>query len=619
MFSVLIFLVSFVFAAPYAQSEEIRLEELLVQERPEGPLRQASISVLTARDLKKKNAQTVAEALRGTLGVDVASSGGFGQPTSVFIRGSKSEHTLVLIDGVEANDPTTTTRFFDFSSLTVENIDRIEVYRGAQGAYFGPDAIGGVINIITKKGAGPLAGSANVAAGSYDLKKIGGALGGSDGHFSYSASASHLRALGFSAANAGDGDESDGVVRTAVSSRLDWDFADDTSVTTTLRFIDAATKLDASGGPSGDDPNYDSTSRQILSSVRAQTKFFGNLTSSVGAFYNSTNRQYDNSPNPGSSTDYHETFHSDAVKIETRQNLEVSQASRIEYAIQYRQEEGRSDQTYNAVASRQPSHRQSIFGESLQYHLSLPRLTVEAGLRHDQVSVNGDSILTPSVSASYEILPDATMARFNYGAGFKNPSLFQLYSNFGSTDLQSEKAETWDAAIEQKLTDGARVSVTYFSNRFTNLIDFNTTTSKYANIAKASSSGVELQVALSPVEPLILRLTGKSLSTRDESTGLELLRRPRWSYEVTAEWNKTDWGADLCYRYAGDRDDLDPITFGRIRLPGYEVLGAGAHYAFSKIWDISLRFENIMNRNYEDIAGYRTAGRSFLAGLRASF
>src|SRR5262249_38158702 len=155
----------------------------------------------TEEQFEQKQATTAADALRGTPGLNVVRSGGQNQITSVFIRGANSDHTLVLIDGVEANDPSSPARAFDFSHLTLDDVERIEVLRGPQSTLYGSNAIGGVVNIITKRGEGPPSGYLLGEYGTYNTFRQAGGVSGGTKLVNYSFSFSHITSDGFSAAD----------------------------------------------------------------------------------------------------------------------------------------------------------------------------------------------------------------------------------------------------------------------------------------------------------------------------------------------------------------------------------------------------------------------------------
>ncbi len=604
-----------------AVAEPTKIEPVVIRPTRLGALSmEASTTVLTKEELREKNSATIAEVLKDVLGVDVATTGGAGQPASVFIRGAKSEHTLVLIDGIEASDPTTTTRFFDFSSLTVENIERIEIYRGARSARFGADAIGGVINIITAKGGAESESGVSYEGGSFSTHRLSSNFSGSSGKFNYSVGASRLTTDGFSSADTGQAAESDRLQRSSVSTRFGWDFSQETFADLTFRFIDATTALDASGGPTGDDPNYESSSQQLLMGFTlASASLAQDLKSTLGFYLNSAKRQYDNFPDSTRATDYHETFHSDSIKLENLNRYALGENANFDFSLQYRQEAGESAQLLDAVSTTLGRQQQSIFGQGVGFDVKFDRVTFEVGVRHDAVSATSESVVSHSLSAEYLFDDSNTAVQINYGTGFKNPSLFQLYSSFGSTALQSEQATTLDVSVERKLGQIGLVSLTWFQTKFENLIDFDIANSRYANIANAKSFGVELNSNFALSDTVTGIVGFKSLQTRDESTGLELLRRPAGVYLAGLEWRLSNFTAALRFRHSGEREDIDPLSFARTRLPSYHVWAASLRYEISKVLEANFRIENLADLAYQEVAGYSTSRRAYYAGLSAGF
>lgn len=595
-----------------AAAELVQVDEILVSSREDRPVvSNGRLTVLQGSKLNSKTSQTMADVLREVTGLDISQNGGSGQPSSVFIRGAKSEHTLVLIDGIEATDSTTTTRFFDFSSLSVENIERIEIHRGASSVRFGADAIGGVINIITRKGSGPDKREISGELGTYQTRRLSAANWGAKSNFNYSASISLFSTEGFSAAEAGETAESDKVNRTTASLRFGWRLETVDDLSFTFRVNETDTKLDAGGGVAGDDPNYDSQARQFLGGVTYTTsRLIPSVTSVFAAAINSTNRRYLNLPDAIRSDDYRETFQSENYKFETRQTHQVNAISNFEALLQYRLENGKSDQSFNAVSSRLGREEQSVLGTGLIYDVDLSGLNVTTGVRYDRVSTSTETILSSSISAMYEVDSTKTSFQTGYGSGFKNPSLFQLYSNFGSRDLRSERAETVDVSVEQKVGSASSVRLSYFHNRYSNLIDFDLAASKYSNILNAKSEGIELELASFLTERLEVKLAGKGLRARDDSTGLDLLRRPARSYVATITWLGRQWQSSLTSRLVGERDDLDPVSFQRIRLPRYATVDATLQWVSKSDLRVSLRLENIGDAIYQDVAGYRSPRRA---------
>ncbi|MEK6554802.1 MAG: TonB-dependent receptor plug domain-containing protein, partial [Bdellovibrionota bacterium] len=217
-----------------------------------------SAVVLDEVAIKLKRPSSVADILRDIPGIEVVRQGSIGQTTTVFIRGSKSESTLVLIDGAVANDIMAPSSGYDFSNLSPNSIARIEVYRGPQSVRFGAGALGGVINIVTKEGSGPLGLDYLVEGGTYETYRVALGLNGSSRDFNYSLGTEGFKSTGFSAAGSSSSLEKDAASVASVSSKLGYKFNSTTKVEATLRYADAEVDLDRGGDASSDDPNYDS-------------------------------------------------------------------------------------------------------------------------------------------------------------------------------------------------------------------------------------------------------------------------------------------------------------------------------------------------------------------------
>ena len=240
-------------------------------ETPETEIGSA-ITVVTAKDIADKNINNVADALRTVPGLDVVRAGAVGQQTSVFMRGANSNHTLVLVDGVEMNDPSSPTGAFDFAFLQTDNIERIEVVRGAASAAFGSDAIGGVINIITKKGTGKTKLTAVAEGGSYGTWKTGGNISGGTDRVNYSFDASRLETAGFSSADKNLGNVlPNGYRNTNLSGRGGFKVNEALDLGVTLRYGEGKSFLDNGGGKGADDPNSYGTFNELF------TRGFGHL------------------------------------------------------------------------------------------------------------------------------------------------------------------------------------------------------------------------------------------------------------------------------------------------------------------------------------------------------
>ena len=221
----------------------------------------------------------------------------------------------------------------------------------------------------------------------------------------------------------------------------------------------------------------------------------------------------------------------------------------------------------------------------------------------------------------YDIAATGTRLRGSYGTGFKAPSLFQLYSAYGSTDLNPEKSQGWDAGAEQDLMDGTlTVGASYFENRFDDMIDYDFVTSKYGNVSKAEARGVETFVTAKPVKDLSVRASYTYTDTQDKTTHAELLRRPRnkaaldTTYAFTRKFRGT-----FGLIYVGERQDEDFSAFKNITLAGYTLVNLYASYDVYQNVTLFARVENLFDEHYEEVLGYGTPGRAGYGGVKVTF
>jgi len=248
------------------QKTDLQHEIVVTASRIETPTKEiaTSVTVITKQELEQTKKTFAIEALQEVLGLTILQSGAVGSSASVMLRGANSEHTLVMIDGVEVNDPITPSRTYDFSHIRVEGIERIEILRGPQSTLYGSDAMAGVINIITQKGQGKPRFQLSSLGGSYGTFSGTAGLTGSIEKLHYSFWASSLTSQGFSAANAAleGNSEADGYKNLSLSFRTGYKASDNIDLDISARFIDTHSDIDNYGSAFGDDPNniqkYDS-------------------------------------------------------------------------------------------------------------------------------------------------------------------------------------------------------------------------------------------------------------------------------------------------------------------------------------------------------------------------
>jgi vitamin B12 transporter len=590
----------------------------------------SSVTVITAEEIQRMQARTVVEVLKLIPGVQIVQNGGLGQTASVFIRGAKSEHTLLMIDGVEMNDVISPTRIYDFAHLTTDNVERIEILRGSQSILYGSDAIGGVINVITCEGTGKTAGSASLEGGAYGTYRGTARVGGGEENISYSAALSHVQNDGFSAADEeleGNSEE-DGYENTSASAHLGIKPTEKTGLDFYLRYLDAGADVDSGGGAFNDDPNSLSDTQQL--SVRGEGKALlleNRLELYAGVSYSSTEREAVNetdADHPFSSVD--SEYSGDLVQVSARSTFHASDALTLTAGVETEEETGSSIYRstsmfgpYEDVFEEQSVTTNSIFGLAT---LDRGDFNASAGLRYDDHDLFGEQT-TWRVTGAWYLPGSGTILRASAGTGFKAPSLFQLYSDFGSELLHPEESTSWDVGVEQTFADGdVRLGATWFYSEFENMIDFSSFTFRYENIAEAESKGLELFAFAAVNEMVEVHANYTWTDAMDTVNDEKLLRRAE--HQVNGRVNiaiTPRAQLNLNGLYVGPRDDMTFVGFlsQRVELEEFFLVNLAASYEITEQFTLFGRLDNLFDEDYQWVYGYATAGLSGYAGLRIGF
>jgi vitamin B12 transporter len=595
----------------------------------------SAITVVHGADIAASSPVSLVDALRSVPGLDISETGGPAGTASVRLRGANANQTLVMIDGVRVNDPAAASGDYDFSMVPVGTIERIEVLRGPQSALYGSDAVGGVINIITRKGKGPARLDLQTEAGSYGTVSTSGSLTGSQGPWSYAASGTGQRSDGFSrygyripAIEARYPNlESDGFDRWAGSARLGYDAGDGRRFEVGAIGSRTRADYDAASGTFPDTPS-EATRKFGQAWARAAVDT-GAVTHSLNVFANRSERAFDET-----------TYKTNMLPRNTTRTLTDYVGDR--YGGEYQADIGmgilgslivgaRGEQETADVSSERllptPLPRtSSVAGEQTTRSLfslwRLPigeRMTVTLGGRVDDVA-DVDRFETWRTTIAYTIPETGTKLRASAGTGGKAPTLYQLYApTYGNTSLKSEESFGWDAGVDQRLFgDRVTLSLTGFGNDLTNLIDYDSVAMRYFNVARAETSGLEVG-ADAVVWPnwVKLKLAYTYLHAIDADTGLTLQRRPEHAGRVSlAVTPMADWLIEprlylVSERYssAGEKNRLDP----------YARLDIYSSYRLDEHRRVFLRLENITDVHYQEVLNYGTAGLSAYAGFNLTW
>lgn len=621
-----------------SRSPQLKHEIVVTATRVDTPAKEvaSSFTILSAEELEKTGKSMVIEVLEEVLGVSLIQNGGKGGSASVFLRGANSEHTLILVDGIEMNDPVNPSRSFDLAHFPLDNVERIEVLLGPQSTLYGSDAIGGIIHIITRKGEGKAKFSFASEAGSFGTLSIQAGMSGALQKAHYSLGISRLSTRGISAASSTylGNEERDGYRNFSLSGRVGYQMKENIEMDFIIRSIDAKTDIDNFGGAYGDDPNHvqEYTSLFVKGQIRALT-FSNRWEQKWGFGLTRSDRRHRNpedTAHPSESEDGR--FESTLLKLDLQNNFFLHETNTLTFGIEYEQEQGESEylfaSSWGSSSSQFPRRKASTIGFYLQDQVRLSgRFFASGGIRADIHNESGQA-LTFRLAPAYIIPKTGTKLKATYGTGFKSPSLYQLYAPrtawgaVGNPTLKAEECAGWDAGIEQPLfQDRLLVSAVFFSNTYRNLISFDFQHG-YVNIGRAFSRGVELSLEAKPWTGFLLRTSFTLSEAKDRDNETPLLRRPGKKLVATLSYAFAEgWEAGLSYLYVGERDDIDFSTWpsSQVTLPGYSLLNAFLSCSLSSGIQLIARLDNIFDEQYETVLGYGTPGFSVYGGIRISF
>jgi vitamin B12 transporter len=577
----------------------------------------STVTVISRDAIARSSATTVAQLLRTVPGVAVIESGGPGGSAEVRLRGGETGHTVVLIDGVRVNDPASARGDFDFTLLSTSDIDHIEVLRGPQSAIYGSDAMGGVVNIVTRKQTEKSSLTATVEAGSYGTFNQRAAGGMRAGDFALRFSGSHDHATGFSRRGNRDSDEPDGLDRLSGTGRLTYAPA-------------GGVRIDIGGTATHELSDYDSTSNPNAPNTADRTELSGYakatlpewngwLTQSFQAFASSSQRV---NREPGGTLPL-STFASANVGAEYQAIADLQRAGTLTGGLRIETEHASNAATGSGFSGF--DSQRTYYAGYLQHAVTLgDALHLTFAGRYDG-EIGGEGFLTGRATAAYEIPDWGTTLRASIGTGAKRPTAYQIGNNLfaavgypaAKTNLQPERSFGVDAGIDQTLFGGlVHVSATGFYNEFRNLLTFVTppTNGYYDNIDRAEAHGLELSFDAQVWPDLLtVNTTYTWMPSRNLITGAPLPRRPEHSASVTVTWTpEPDWEVAFTGTFVGTRRNT---ASSPTMLPAYWRLDASLSRALSDHVKAFARLENLTNNTYQDPLGYNTAGFSAYVGL----
>jgi vitamin B12 transporter len=599
----------------------------------------ASVSVITGDELRLRGSTSLASALAGLPGLDIAQSGSFGATTSLFVRGGDSKYVKVLVDGVPLNDPGGA---IDFGGLTTDNVERIEVVRGPASVLYGADAVTGVVQIFTRRGSATPRTVVSARAGTYGSRDADAAVLGPVGGGDYSLDIARHDTRGIYAFN-------NAYHNTVGSAGFHLPLDPSTSLAVSLRYDDDQFHYPTDGGGAVVDTNALQSQERTVLSADLTRRFSSWLGAQLALTSSSTTGGTDDRPDApdGSGTESIDRTRRRGVDLHANATLPAH--ATLTVGLQGEQEDERSESQFTFSGSQSASlfhasrHNAAAYAQAIASPVQ--PITLTLGARHDDNERFG-KFDTYRVGGVWR-LARATHLRLSAGTAFREPTFFENYATgfvTGNPSLAPERTASWEAGVRQSFAgDRVSIGVTHFDQRFRNIIDYTGSTSScgasYCNVARALARGRELEAQVRATANLLLDANLTHLETRVTTPGYDttsgglyrvgeqLIRRPTTQWNVGAAWLARHGSVDVRLFRVGERSDRDFRPFPAVAVidPAYTRVDLGANVPLRTFsprlgaLEATLHVENLFDVRYESVFNFLSPRRTILAGARARF
>ncbi len=569
------------------------------------------LTVITAEEIQERGYKTLKDALTSVPGISFTSNGGFGQPTSIYLRGLQSDHLLVLVDGVRAND-VTGLNGAQFEHFRLDNVERIEVVKGPQSGIWGADASAGVINIVTKKSTkNSLAYSFSL--GTYDSRDFSLSLSRKEGAFDYRFALSTFRTAGFSAAEPGSrsplygtrgddlGYEKDPYSNRNIQLGIGYDLSSSDRIEGSLYSIDADVHYDSSDFATDqtiDAPDGPFTVNRVKERFYRAAYIRSDGANEAQLFYNFS------------------TFNRSQYGGYSGHVKEAGVLDRFDYTKGGFLQAGAGYQSFHQGLSGGTGLNRSyanryIFATNYNSIFDGKSVLTET-LRYDNYTTF-DNKLTYKIGLKQSIV-DGLSLLGNYSTGYNVPTLYRLYGNFvGNSALKPEKSAGFDIGLKY-----GGLKFLYYLQRVEDLIDYSYTTFKYYNVdGNSKFKGVELSYSGALFDSLAYDIGYTRLIKAEDALGKDLPRRASDMLNYSFTWFPTqEHTVNINGYYAGERfdDAAKSVQTGK-----YNVTNLSLRHNFAKGYTGEIEVRNLFDRFYQEVDGYATAGRSIYIGVSARY
>ncbi len=587
-----------------------------------------SITVIDAAMLAQRQSPILADIIATTPGITMARTGGVGAATSLFIRGASSDHTLVVIDGVRVNDPSSPSGSFDFGNLLSGDVARVEILRGAESLSWGSAAIGGVVNVSTIAPTDHLTGTATAEGGSFSTSSLNAHLADTVGPLALSVGGGWYHTGGVSAfAKSEGGKEADGFDQHYANMRAILRLTDAVSLDMRGRYARSKGEIDgyATTYPYANTDSAEYSTTQELSGyagIRADL-LGGHWRNRLGLGATAIKREtFDAAQAPETRFEY--GYKGRTQRIEYQGDARVMPAARLVFGAEHESSSFTTEADAFNPATTYRTHIYGFYGQAIVTPTTA--LTVNTGVRYDHHASAGDHV-TFSANTAWRVM-GSTILRASYAQGFKAPTLYQLNGDGGqytspNFGLRPETSTGYDFGLEQRARGGAITArASYFSRVSHDLIDYATSASgcavapfcgAYFNIGRARATGVETELILNPIKRLSLTANYAHMKSINADTLARLARRPDDMAALSVDWDAGALALGGTVQVVGHSFDDAANT---ARLAGYVLAGLRAAAPITKHIELYGRIDNLFDAQYQVVRHYGTLGRAGSIGVR---
>lgn len=609
----------------------------------------SSYTIVSAKDIETYQYRNIVDALKSVPGLSVVQSGARGSVTSIFTRGTNSNQTLILVNGMPVNDPSSPSGAANLAGIPLDSVSRIEVVRGPQSALYGSQAIGGVVNIITKTGAGEPFTTARVEGGTLGTLNTYASTGGSfddtDYFLSLSREATDGNDITPSRLRDTRGEEKDGNELLSASGRIGTKFNEYVSGSVFAQYTDQKTDTDQDGSNAGFTPfyqNLDSTfelNRLFLSGDLKGRLASGRWRPKLSFGYTRQNSKSSDDPDAGASIyQSRAEYTGETIKLALDHAVDLSPQHMLTFGQDYTYESYESNGFRDFggfIISPSSDVDTRAFAVYAGDHVTVgERFFATVSIRYDMPEDLDDRFSYTLAPGYYHVETDTRLTA-SYGTGYKAPSLYQRYGfdpdNFGSffsgnPDLKAEKSKGWEIGLQQGFLEGkALAGATWFDTEIEDAISiifvgFNSTA---VNIQKFETKGIEAFLEFHPADNVTARIDYTFTILKADTSAVvgAFTRRPRHEIGLAAHWEPvsgTVFSTDL--QWIDPYRDIPRDGFNTYVYPAsYAVVNVAASHRLTDSIQLTARVNNLLNKRYEPANGFEAPGIEAFAGIAVTF